>query len=93
MGTMPVIFHRFYGIFICPYLEYSFLAWHMRLKKGIELLEDVQRRFTKLVICFRDTKYERRVQLLNLDSLSCTLDKGDMILIYKILQGFLKSVH
>ncbi len=41
----------------------------------------------------RDVKYEERAQLLNLDSLSCRMDNGDMILVYKILHGFLEGVQ
>ncbi len=48
---------------------------------------------TKLVRCLKDSEYEERVQLLNLDSLSCRMNKGDMILVYKILHGSLKGVY
>ncbi len=59
----------------------------------MKLLEDVQRRSTKLVKGLQDIEYEERAQLLNLDSLSCRIDKGDMILVYKILHGFLEGVQ
>ncbi len=41
----------------------------------------------------QDIEYEERAQLLNLDSLSCRMDKGDMILVYTILHGFLEGVQ
>ncbi len=63
------------------------------LKKDIKLLEDVQRHSTKLVEGLQDIEYEERAQLLNLDSLSCRMDKGDMILVYKILHGFLEGLQ
>ncbi len=59
----------------------------------MKLLEDVQRRSTKLVKGLQGVEYEERAQLLNLDSLSCRMDKGDMILVYKILHGFLEGVQ
>ncbi len=62
------------------------------LKKDFKILEDVQRRSTKLVRCLKDSEYEERVQLLNLDSLSCRMNKGDMILVYKILHGSLEGI-
>ncbi len=36
------------------------------LKKDIKLLEDVQRRPTKLLKCLKDFEYEEGVQLLNI---------------------------
>ncbi len=50
-------------------------------------------RSTKLVKGLQDIEYEENAQLLNHDSLSCRMDKGDMILVYKILHGFLKGVQ
>ncbi len=63
------------------------------LKKDIKLLEDVQRRSTKLVKGLQDTEYENRTQLLNLDSLPCRMDKADMILVYQIRHGFLEGTQ
>ncbi len=74
-------------------LLYSLKAWRPWLRKDIKLLEDVQMRSTKLVKGLQDIEYEIRAQLLNLDSLSCRMDKGDMILVYKILHGFLEGVQ
>ncbi len=55
--------------------------------------EPNQRRSTKLVKGLQDIEYEERAQLLNLDSLSCRMDKEDMILVYKILHGLLEGVQ
>ncbi len=41
----------------------------------------------------QDNEYEERAQLLNLDSLSCRMDNGDMILVYKILHGSLEGIQ
>ncbi len=57
------------------------------LSKGIKLLEDVQRRSTKLVKGLQAIEYDAKAQLLNLDSMSCRTYKRDMILVYKILHG------
>ncbi len=75
------------------HLEYSFQAWRPWLKKDIKPLEDVQRRSTKLVSCLKDSEYEGRVQLLKLDSLSCRMNKGDMILVHKILHGAREGIQ
>ncbi len=52
-------------------------AWQLWFKKDIKLLEVIQRRSNKLVKGLQDIHYE--------DSLSCRMDRGDMILVYKIL--------
>ncbi len=49
--------------------------------KGIKLLEGVQRRSTNFIEGLQDIENEERAQLLNLDSLSCRMGKGDMILV------------
>ncbi len=74
------------------HFEYSFQARRPWLK-NIKLLEDAQRRSTKLEKGLQDIAYQERAQLLNLDSLSCRVRKGDLILVYKIFHGFLEGVQ
>ncbi len=93
MNITPTRFDRLYGTCIRPHMEHSFQAWRPWLKKDSELLEGVQRRSTKLVKGLQDIEYEERAQLLNLDSLSCRMDKGDMILVCKIFHGLLEGVQ
>ncbi len=88
MKITPRLFDTLYGTFIRPRLEYSFQAWRPWLRKDIKLLEDVQRRSTKVVKGLQGIEYEERSQLLNLKSLSCWMNKGGMT-VYKILHGFL----
>ncbi len=93
MNITQTLFDKLYGTFIRLHLEYSFQAWRSWLKKDIKLLEDVQRHSTKLVKGLQDIEYEERVQLLNLESLSRRMEKGDMILGHIIFHGFLKGVQ
>ncbi len=83
MTITPTLFDKLYGTFMRPHMKYSFQAWRPWLRKDIKLLEDVQRRSTKLVKGLQDIEYEERAQLLNFDSLSCRMAKGDMILVNK----------
>ncbi len=93
MNITPTLFDKLYGNCIRPHVEYSFHAWRPWLRKDIKLLEDVQRRSTILVKGLQDIEYEERAQLLNFDSLSSRMDKEDMILVYKILHGFVEGVQ
>ncbi len=93
MNITPTLIDKLYGTIIRPHLEYSFQAWRPWQRKGIKLLEDVQRRSTKLVKGHQDIEYEERAQLVNLDSLSCRMDKRDKIFVYKIHHGFLEGVQ
>ncbi len=74
---------------ICYVKRSSAPTWNTRfkpgghgLKKDIKLLEDVQRRSTKLVKGLQDIEYEERTQLLNPDPLYCRMDKGNMIVAF-----------
>ncbi len=82
MNITPTLFDKLYGTFIRHHLQYSFQAWRPWLKEDIKLLEDFQRRSTKLVKGLQDIEYEERAQLLNVASLSCRMDKGDIMLYY-----------
>ncbi len=50
----------------------------LRLHRRLQLLEDVLGRYTILVKGLQDIQYEERAPLLNLDSLPCRMDKGDI---------------
>ncbi len=91
--TYYTLFHNLYETFIRPHLEHSFQAWRPFLRKDITLLEDVQRRSTKLVKGLQDIEYVERAHLLNPNLLSCRMDNGDLILVLKILIGFLEGVQ
>ena len=68
-----------------PILEYGNVVWCPKLKKNIELIEGVQRRFTRRVIGMKGETYENRLLKLNLPSLEYRRARGDMIETYKIL--------
>ena len=49
---------QLYKLLVRPHLEYSVQAWRPHYWKDIDLLEDVQRRSTKLLSSIKDKTYE-----------------------------------
>jgi hypothetical protein len=51
------------------------------------MIENIQRRATKLIPGLSDLSYEDRLRRLKLPSLSYRRSRGDMIEVYKIMSG------
>ena len=56
-------------------------------KKDKILIENVQRRATRLVKCLKHLSYEDRLKTLGLPSLEYRIERSDMIQVYKIMHG------
>ena len=95
IGLMKISFENFdkdmfgpiYNTLIRPLLEYCVHAWSPYLVKDIQLLENVQRRATKLVREVRNMEYEDRLKELKIPKLIDRRIRGDMILTYRLLKG------
>ena len=81
------MFRPLYNTLIRPLLEYCVHAWSPYLVKDIQLLENVQRRATKLVREIRNMEYEDRLTELKIPKLIDRRIRGDMILTYRLLSG------
>jgi len=57
-------------------------------KKSIRKVESVQKRFTKRLVGLSKISYNRRLEMLNIDSLEEKRMRSDLIMCYKILIGF-----
>ena len=77
-----------YKTLVRPKLEYCIQAWRPHFKKDINLLENVQRRATRLVHSIRDLSYERRLDILGLTTLETRRLRGDLIEVFKIFKGY-----
>ena len=70
-----------------PHLEYGNAIWGPFYQSDIATIESVQRRATKLIPELRDLSYKERLMNLKLPLLTYRRKRGDMILIFKIMNG------
>ena len=79
------IFNMIFKGLVRPHLEYAAPVWSPHLNKHKELLENVQRRATKLVPGLSQLPYPERLRKLKLPTLAYRRARGDMIQTYKLL--------
>jgi hypothetical protein len=82
------LFNIVYPTYIRPYLEFATPVWNNLSEKHIKKIESIQRRATKMVIEIRTLKYEDRLRELGLTTLELRRKRGDLIQVYKIINGF-----
>ncbi len=80
---------RMYTTFARPRLEYATQVWSPHYLKDIDLIESVQRRFTKRVPGMQGLSYPQRLVSLKLQSLELRRLIFDMVFTYKILHGLI----
>lgn len=87
--SKKIIVQLYKGL-VRPKLEYCIQAWRPHLKKDIEKLEAVQHRATKMIEGLWNLSYQERLNYTGLPTLENRRDRGDMIEVYKFLNGFNK---
>ena len=70
-----------------PHLEYCGPAWRPYLRKDVEKVEKIQRRFTKMIRGTEGLSYEERLQSLGMITMEMRFHRNDLIMVYKILNG------
>jgi hypothetical protein len=80
-------FRILYTTFVRPHLEYAASAWSPYHTKDIKLLEQVQRRATKLVKEFKHLPYAERLNAIGLTTLATRRTIGDLIDYFKIVNN------
>ena len=82
-----IVFFNIYKCLIRPHLEFANLIWHPRVIKHQIILENVQKRATRLVSVMKNLSYYERLKELNLSSLEYRRKRRTMIKMYKICYG------
>ena len=83
------IFLKVYKVYVRPILEYCQEIWAPHLEQDKDTIEKVQRRATKMVKGLKDLTYEDRLRELKLFKLSDRRKRGDMITVYKLINGLI----
>jgi len=83
----PDILLRLYKSLVRPHVEYCVVAWAPYYVKDKEMIERVQRRFTRMIPSIRKLPYEERLAALGLWSLEDRRLRADLIEVYKMTHG------
>ena len=78
---------RAFIVYVRPLLEYCTVVWSPSLVRDIDILEKVQRRFTKRLPGLQNLTYHQRLASLNLESLELRRLRSDLIFAYKLVFG------
>jgi len=79
---------RIYKTYVRPTLEYAVQVWNPMKIGDIQALEKVQRRALSLVTDQGYMPYENKLQALGIPTLEARRQRGDMIEVFRILNGF-----
>ena len=80
----PETTRKLYVTYIRPHLEYDSAVWYPILRRDANLLDQKQRRASRLGYGIRRPSYAERVTIMNLELVSRRLRKIDLITTYKI---------
>lgn len=81
------MFLTIYKSLIRSIIDYGITVWYPSSKKNIQLIENIQRRATRIVPELKRVSYQERLKSLNLPTLLYRRQRYDLIQIFKIVNG------
>ena len=87
----PFIMAPLFKTLVRPILEYGNCVWNSNLRKHVDLVEGVQRRYTKRIIGLSNLEYYQRLEKLKLPSLEFRRLRGDCIELFKMTHDMYDS--
>ena len=81
---------QLYVTYVRPHLEYAAPAWNPYRKHDEKMIENIQRRATKLAPSLKNIPYKDRLSKLGLTTLKERRERGDAIQYFKIFKGINK---
>ena len=81
---------KMFKTFVRPKLEYATQVWNPGYLKDIDLLESVQRRYTKRLTGLSKLSYSHRLKILNLETLELRRIHLDLCFLYKLIHGLVR---
>jgi hypothetical protein len=85
----PNLFSLLFKVFLRPTLEYCVQVARPCYASFLSKLESCQRRLTKWCTTIRHLPYHERLHRLNLPTIEKRFNRGDMILVYQILNNLI----
>ena len=83
----PYTFVKLYKSMVRCHLENGVPVWFPYLEKDIHEIEAVQKRATKMLAATKGLEYDERLRLLKLPTLVYRRHRGDLIEIFKMMNG------
>jgi hypothetical protein len=83
----PKLMMSIFNTYVRPHIEYAVQVWNPCLQKYKDILESVQRRFTRMIDGMDGLSYEERLTVLEIPSLEDRRRQLDLIQAYKFHYG------
>ena len=81
------MFRTLFTTIVRPHLEYGAPIWNPHSKRLVDLIENVQRRASKMIPGLSHLTYQQRLEALQLPTLQYRRYRGDMIEMVKLSHG------